>query len=206
MISGPSSAGKTMLCRDWCNHHPEFHRVEEVARVIMKDKKIDRPKLECYVQNISDGNFMQFQQDIFDKQERVERKEMSEREYVILDRGPDPIVFAAQVVGHDAALKLGQSPSAQACFSDYKWNNSLLVIMCPLGEIEDDGVRYVPTRKEQYEYIDILKYFLGHYKVPFEYCDKTDRMERVQWLQDMLNLHGLKTGQDNQSMSCVCHF
>ena len=187
IVSGPSSAGKTALCNDWCKRHPQFYFVEEVARKVMKEKSIDRPKLHSYIQNISNGKFLQFHQDIFDQQNSVEQ-ESSVREFVIVDRGPDPVVFITQSMSYDDAFKLANSPSARACFERYKSDDVVLVIMCPLDTIEDDGVRYVPTKDEQYEYVDILKHFLYHLGIQFHYCDKTSRNARVKWLEELLQM------------------
>ena len=185
VVSGPSSAGKTLFCSDWCRKHPQFHLIEEVARIIMKEKSIDRPKLQSYIKNISNGEFQQFQQDIFDRQNLLEQ-ESSVKQFTIVDRGPDPLVYMTQCVNYDEALKLAGSPSAQACFERYRSKDTILIVVCPLDTIEDDGERNVPNRKEQYDYINVLKHFLDKFAIPFNYCDKTDRIERLQWLEELL--------------------
>jgi len=159
--------------------------MEEAARTVMKEQDIDRPKLHSFLNDLSNGRFFQFQLDIFNRQNIAEEKWKDYR-FVIADRGPDPLVFACQALGRDEALKLSHSPSVQACLERYRHKDIVCVIMCPLDSIEDDGVRYVPTKEEQYEYVDILKDFLSHFDVPFEYCDRKGHMERVEWLQDIL--------------------
>ena len=176
---------------DWCERHSHFHYMEEVARIVLKEQQIDRPKLHSFLNDTNDGSFFQLQQDIFDRQ-NTEEKKCEDYKYVIVDRGPDPLVFACQELGHEEALELSRSPSAKACLERYKDRNHVCVIMCPLDSIEDDGVRYVPTKEQQFEFVDILKNLLGQFDVPFEYCDRTGFIERLEWLEDVLTKYKLR--------------
>ena len=189
VLSGASSIGKTTLAKNWCERHPEFCRIDEVARVILSEKGISRRELLSYQSDLSNGKFLQFQCQIFDRQNYMESK-ISKEESVIVDRGPDPLAFVEHFISRGAALKLAEYPAAKTCLERYRSRNCVVVILCPLDSIEDDNVRDVPTRCSQLRYTECLKDLLKELNVPYVYCDKTDLYERIMWLEKMICMRG----------------
>lgn len=185
ILSGASSVGKTTFSNDWCKQHPEYRQVQEIARQIMKDKSLTRADLKSFLTS-DNGRFLEFQSNIFVGQNLRESELVGENNPFITDRGPDPLVFVEQHIGHDSALKLAELPAAKECLQRYRSNNCVVIIVCPLEEIEDDNVRIVPTNEEQLQYTEFLKTLLQELSVPYKYCDKTDRHERIQWLEDIV--------------------
>lgn len=188
VLSGASSTGKTMLVCDWCKKHPEYHCIHEVARDIMKEKNMSRPELHSYLRDTSNGKFEQFQCEIFQRQNCMELQAPDEQP-IVVDRGPDPLVFNELHISHAAALKLAEDPSAKACLERYKLKTTIVVILCPLGSIEDDNVRNVPTTEQQLQFNEHLKSLLDEHGIPYKYCNRTDRRERMEWLEETIQTY-----------------
>lgn len=177
--------GKTTLANDWCEQHKEYQRIQEIAREIMKERSITRADLKSYLESEKKEKFLEFQYLIFEKQ-NFKETELELKQSFIADRGPDPLVFVEQNMDHDTALKLANSHAAKMCFQRYRSRNCTVVVVCPLDKIEDDYVRLVPTREEQLHYTECLKRFLEELHIPFKYCDKKDRKDRLQWLEEVI--------------------
>ena len=186
ILSGASSVGKTTFSNDWCKQHPEYRQVKEIARQIMRDKSLTRADLKSFLSSDGNGKFLEFQSDIFVGQNLQESELVKANHPFISDRGPDPLVFVEQHIDHDSALKLAELPAAKECLQRYRSKNCVVIIVCPLEEIEDDNVRIVPTNEEQLQYTEFLKALLQELNVPYKYCDKTNRCERIQWLEDIV--------------------
>lgn len=185
VLSGASSVGKTTLLEDWCRKHTEYRQVKEIARGIMKDRSITRRDLEHYLKNDLQ-EFWNFQHAIFEEQNHQEYDMIQHNCSFIADRGPDPLVFAEQNIDHASAVKLADSHAAKKCLDRYRSENCVVVVVSPLDKVEDDNVRIVPTPEEQIKYTECLQRFLHDLKIPYEYCNKTDRLERIQWLERIL--------------------
>lgn len=184
ILSGASSVGKSTLAKDWCEKHKEYHHIEEVARDIMKEKSITRSDLMSYM---NDGRkFFEFQYSIFEEQNRREHKLVEENCSFIADRGPDPLAFVCMHMGQITALELAELPASKSCLQRYRANNCRLIIVCPLDVIEDDSVRMVPTNKEQLQYTNYLRTLLDELNIPYKYCDRTDHLERLKWLEGIV--------------------
>ncbi len=188
ILSGASSVGKTTLANDWCEKHQDYHFIQEVARNVMRNKGITRADLESYLQDNKD-NFLEFEHLIFKEQNDREVEFFVKDCSFIADRGPDPLAFIMLHIDLKTALVLADSPEAKLCLQRYRCEESVLVILCPLDEIEDDNVRMVPTRAEQLQYTKHLQHILDLLKVPYAYCNKKDRYDRVRWLEELINFH-----------------
>ncbi len=187
VLSGASSVGKTTLANDWCEQHSEYHHVKEVAREILRSKSISRDELMSFLDSEDKQKFFDFQDLIFEQQNIKETDLIQKKCSFIADRGPDPLVFVEQHIGHKSALKLADSYAAKMCLRRYCSNNCVVIVMCPLDEIEDDNVRMVPTHEEQIRYTECLKKILTEMNIPYQYCDKTDRTERLEWLENVVS-------------------
>lgn len=183
VLSGASSVGKSTLAGDWCGKHREYHHVREVARDIMKERSITRADLKAFLTSENKDEFFKFQNQIFEEQNVREASLVERKIPFIADRGPDPLVFAEQNINYKSALELAETQAAKMCLQRYRSKNCVVIIVCPLDEIEDDHVRIVPTSEEQIEYTQCLKHVLEKLNVAYRYCDKTDRDERVKWLE-----------------------
>ena len=177
--------GKTTLLNDWCKEHREYKQVTEVARGIMKEMSITRSDLKMYLEN-DKQKFLNFQQAIFKEQNCRESSLLKDGASFIADRGPDPLVFVAQGIGHKSAMELAETEAAKMCLERYRSNNCIVIVVCPLEKIEDDHVRLVPTAEQQLQYTDCLQTLLSDLKISFKYCDKVDRFERVCWLNKVV--------------------
>lgn len=186
VLSGASSVGKSTLAGDWCRKHSEFHHVREVARDIMRERSITRADLKAFLASENKADFFEFQHQIFKEQNAREASLFDRKSSFIADRGPDPLVFAEQNINHNSALELAETPAAKACLERYRSKNCIVIIICPLNEIEDDRVRMVPTSEEQVEYTKCLKQILAKLNVAYRYCNITDREERVRWLEEIV--------------------
>ena len=186
VLSGPSSVGKTTLLRDWCNIHTEYKKITEVAREVMKERSITRTDLKLYLNNDS-KKFLDFQQAIFEEQNCQESRLVGAGCSFIADRGPDPLVFVMQGIDRVSAMKLADTEGAKLCLERYRSKNCIVVVVCPLEEIEDDNVRMVPTAEEQLKYNRYLQEILQDLKIPFKYCDETCREKRVHWLEKVVS-------------------
>ena len=156
-----------MLAKDWHKRHPEYWYNEEVAKVIISENGISRTELLSYQSDISNGKFLQFQYQIFERQNCVE-SHVTDEESVIVDRGPDPLAFVEFHISHEAALKLAEESVGKSCLQHYKSRDCIVVILCPLDTIEDDNVRDVPTRREQLIFTENLKSLLTELSIPFK--------------------------------------
>lgn len=183
VLSGASSVGKSTLAGDWCRKHTEYHRLREVARDIMKDRSITRDDLWDFLASQGKQKFFQFQDQIFQEQNTRETLFVQNDLPFIADRGPDPLVFVEQNMNFDSALKLAETQAAKMCLQRYRSKNCVVIVVCPLKDIEDDSVRMVPTNEEQIRYTESLKQLLQRFDVPYKYCDQTDRHERLKWLE-----------------------
>lgn len=170
------------MLSDWCERHTEYKQVTEVARGIMNDLSITRNDLKYYLNN-EKQKFFDFQQAIFEKQNSEECYLLRSGSSFIADRGPDPLVFVEQGIDSDSAMKLANTSAAKVCLERYRSKHCLIIVLCPLEEIEDDSVRLVPTAEEQLKYTEILQKLLRDLKIPFRYCDRKDRQERIDWLE-----------------------
>ena len=162
--------------------------MKEVAREIMRKNSITRDVLESFHKPENRGKFLDFQHSILVGQNDIETSLIKKNCHFITDRGPDPLVFVEQhTADHELAMKLADSDAAKACLQRYRSSRCVVVIVCPLDTIEDDNVRMVPTGEEQIQYTEYLKRILKELKVPYKYCDKTDRAERLDWLESVIN-------------------
>lgn len=187
ILTGASSVGKSTLAGDWCKKHTEYHHVREVAREIMKDQSITRADLKEFLASENKVKFFEFQNQIFQEQNVREAFLVEKNFPFIADRGPDPLVFVEQNLSHDSALKLAETQAANLCLQRYRSKNCAVIIICPLEKIEDDNIRMVPTSEDQIQYTECLKQLLQMLNVPYKYCDKTDRYERLQWLEEAIS-------------------
>ena len=187
VLSGASSTGKTTLATDWCEKHKEYYHVKEIARDLMKNKSITRENLKTFMDSENKHKFFDFQQLIFEKQNSIETDLILNNSSFIADRGPDPLVFVERHIDHASALKLADSYAAKMCLQRYSSKNCVVIILCPLDKIEDDSVRIVPTREEQIQYIECLKRILQEMQISYQFCDRTDRTERLHWLETIVS-------------------
>lgn len=188
ILSGASSVGKSTLASDWCRQHMEYHHVREVARDIMKEQSITRADLKDFLRSENKNRFFEFQSKIFEEQNIRESALVEKNLPFIADRGPDPLVFVEQNIDHKSALKLAdESHAAKMCLRRYRSDGCIVIILCPLDEIEDDNIRMVPSSEEQLQYTESLKSLLQLLNVPYKYCDKTDHLERLQWLEEVVS-------------------
>lgn len=174
------------MASDWCERHKDYHHIKEVARDIMKNNSITRADLKSFLDTKDKHRFFEFQQLIFEKQNSIEVTLTQKKCSFITDRGPDPLVFVEQHINHESAMRLADSHAAKMCLQRYRSKSCVVVIVCPLDKIEDDSIRMVPTHKEQLEYTECLKCILQELKIPYQYCDKTDRVERLEWLENIV--------------------
>lgn len=152
----------------------------------MKNNNITRADLVSYLNDKTKERFFQFQQLIFEEQNHREAELDRKQSSFISDRGPDPLAFVEVHINHTSVLRLAETAAARACLQRYRSSQCKVVIVCPLHEIADDNVRMVPTHEEQIRYTECLKSILDELNVPYLYCDKTDRQERVKWLEKVI--------------------
>jgi nicotinamide riboside kinase len=186
ILAGASSVGKSTLAGDWCKAHTEYHHICEVARDIMKEQCITRTDLKEFLASENKVKFVDFQNQIFTEQNIRETLLVERNVPFIADRGPDPLVFIDQNLNYNSALELAETLAAKQCLERYRSKNCVVVIVCPLDDIEDDNVRMVPTSEEQIQYTECLKKLLQHLNVPYKYCNITDRHERLHWLEETI--------------------
>ena len=168
--------GKTTVANDWCSEHKHFVHIQEVARDVMHDQCITRDDLEESLSTNGKHVFLRLQHAILEEQNK---RELAVSKYgsFISDRGPDPLIFAAQYVTIDAADSLAQTPDGLACLERYR--TSLVLVLCPLEKPTDDGFRMVPTTNEQNKFTSILREFLNRYHIPHVYVNETDHHRRI---------------------------
>ena len=184
VLCGASSAGKTTTADDWCNKHPEFHHLTEIARGVMRDRGITREDLKESYNSEDKSFFLDFERLLFEEQNARESALPPGRP-VILDRGPDPLAFVHFHVGQKEAEELASRPEAQRCLERYRQPNYLIVVVCPLDQPTDDGFRNVLSREEQLKFTLILRQILREEAVPHHYMYMTDRKERIHFLEQL---------------------
>ena len=180
VLSGPSSTGKTTIADDWCSKHTEYNRIQEVARDIMKRDNLTRKDLQQSLES-DKSVFIKLQEDILAEQNRRELS-LSGRPF-ISDRGLDPLVYIQQQCNEKEMDRFLLMDFTQECIKRYR--NCLIVILCPLHiQPCDDGVRLVPSRGEQMEFIKLLVDLLKKLEIPFIYIDECDHTQRMKLLED----------------------
>ena len=178
VLCGASSVGKTTTANDWLHKHPEYKHIEEVARDVMRRHSITREDMKASLETKDKTVFLQLQCHIIEEQNC---RELRVEGPFISDRGPDPLVFAQHYVGEEAAKQLAQNPAAKACLQRYK--ECLVVVLCPLREPTDDGVRLIEDHSGQGNFTELLRNLLDRYQVPHIYIDVTVRSERLAILE-----------------------
>ena len=176
ILSGASSVGKTTVANDWCLKHKTFVHIQEVARDVMREGSITRDDLEASLRTNEKLVFLKLQHAILEEQNKRELA-VPKGSSFISDRGPDPLIFANQYVGSDAADRLARTSAGKACLERYR--SSLVLVLCPLEKPTDDGFRMVPTTNQQHKFTCLLREFLDRYCIPHLYISETDRRHRI---------------------------
>ena len=180
ILSGASSVGKTTVANDWCSKHERFVHIQEVARDVMHECSITRDDLAASLSTKEKQVFLELQHDILEEQNKRELAVPKGCPF-ISDRGPDPLIFACQYVGCEAADRLAETPAGVACLERYR--NSLVVVLCPLKKPTDDGFRLVPTTCEQDKFTKLLRDVLDKYRIPHLYVSDIDHHHRMALLR-----------------------
>ena len=186
VLCGASSAGKTTVGEDWCKKHPEFHLLQEVARELMCDRGITGEDLRASHDSDDKRFFLDFERHVFEEQNARESSLPPGRP-VIIDRGPDPLAFVQFHVGQNEAEELALRPEARLCLQRYRQPNYLIVVVSPLDQPTEDGLRNVLSRKDQIIFTRILRQILNQQEVPHVTMEMTDRQERIQFLEQLVN-------------------
>ena len=201
ILSGASSAGKTTLANDFLKKHGSFVHIDELAREIMKEQKIDNEDLRRSLQ--SDKQlFLDFQRKILDAQIRKEQECDTQRDNqtgdqsvgrsYISDRGLDPIAYAGAYGTDDEQERMMLHPAAMQLIERYQTVNSsrvftLIVLVHPLDHVDADGVRLVQELKQQLEYTQRLRNIFRANRIPFMELECSGRNERVAALEEALH-------------------
>ena len=178
VLCGASSVGKTTTANDWLRKHPEYKHIEEVARDVMREHSITREDMKASLKTKDKTLFLQLQCHIIEEQNS---RELRVKGPFISDRGPDALVFTQLYVGENEAKQLAQNPAAKACLQRYK--ECLVVVLCPLKEPTDDGVRLMEDYSCQVNFTELLRNLLDRHSIPHIYIDVIDRSERLAILE-----------------------
>ena len=81
----------------------------------------------------------------------------------------------------EAADQLAKTPAAKACVKRYQ--EHLVVVLCPLENIVDDDVRWLPKYEEQVNFTKLLRKLLHKFRIPNIYIDVTDGKQRMAILE-----------------------
>lgn len=177
ILCGASSVGKTTLSNDWCKNNTGYTQIQEVARDVMTEQKITRYDMEQSLRT-DKKVFFDLQKSIFIEQNK--RETLHADTPFISDRGPDPLVYTI-LEDEEEAMTLSEHTAVKACFDLYR--KCLVVVVCPLDNTADDGVRLVQSNEEQQKFTDGLHRVLRKYKVPYMTLIEKDREERVRILK-----------------------
>ena len=182
-MCGASSVGKTTLANDWCSKHKDYHHIQEIARDIMRRKGITREDLLTSLDTEDMTLFFDLQCHIMEEQNQRELATCGEP--FISDRGPDPLVYVYERMGQEGLDRLLATPATTECLQRYR--ESLVVVLCPLPMVTDDGFRMVPKKEEQYQFARDSGKLLNQCNIPYIYMDVTDRWERLAYLERAAN-------------------
>ena len=177
ILCGASSVGKTTLSNDWCKSNIRYTQIQEVARDVMTKLKITRCDMEHSLRT-DKRLFFDLQKSIFVEQNK--REALLADTPFISDRGPDPLVYSF-LEDEEEAMTLSGHTAVKQCFDLYR--KCLVVVVCPLDNTVDDGVRLVQSNEEQHKFTDGLHRVLREYKVPYMTLVEKDREERVKILK-----------------------
>ena len=177
ILCGASSVGKTTLSNDWCRDNRGYAQIQEVARNVMTKQKITRYDMEQSLRT-DKRLFFDLQKSIFVEQNK--RETLLADTPFISDRGPDPLVYSF-LEDEEEAMTLSVHTAVKQCFDLYR--KCLVIIVCPLDNTVDDGVRLVQSNEKQQKFTDGLHRVLREYKVPYMTLIEKDREERVKILK-----------------------
>ena len=181
ILCGASSVGKTTLAKDWIERHSEYAHIHEVARDVMKQHSLSRDDIIESLKTTEKTTFLRLQELIFEEQNRQEIALTKSERAFISDRGPDPLAYVSLKQSPEAADILAQTSAASSCLERYR--KSLVLVLCPLATVTDDGFRMVPDRREQEDFNRVLCQLLGKHQIPYIYVDETDRAKRLRCLE-----------------------
>ncbi len=186
ILCGASSVGKTTLANDWGQKHAGKDSVlyiQEVARDVMKQHSLTREGLKESLKTADKVDFLELQRLIIEEQNRRELRFLKDDPNCsyISDRGPDPLAFAHYYISRAAADQLAANPATKECLERYK--KCLVVVLCPLENVTEDGVRLTLANDGVCEFTRLLRGLLDEHQVPHIYIDETDRQERVRILE-----------------------
>ena len=188
ILCGASSVGKTTLSNDWCSRNAEYTQIQEVARDVMLELGISREDMTESLKTDKKEVFFHFQESIFKEQNKREAELTEKKLRFISDRGPDPLVYTF-LQDEQVAYELFEQAAVKECFSLYR--RSLVVLLCPLDNTSDDGVRLVQSRTEQDDFTVALRRVLFQCNVPYMCIEEKDRGKRVDILKKAVEGHFL---------------
>lgn len=148
----------------------------------MRDQGLTRDDLLASLDTEEKNVFFKLQCDIMDEQNR--RELATDGEPFISDRGPDPLVYVYQRMGQEGLDRLLSKPATMECLQRYR--ESLVVVLCPLPTVSDDGFRMVPKKEEQRQFVRDCCRVLNGYRVPYVLMEVTDRQERLEFLEQVV--------------------
>ena len=181
ILSGASSVGKTTLAKNWIERHKEYAHIQEVARDVMRQHSLSRDDIIESLKTTEKTTFLRLQELIFEEQNRQEIALSKSERAFISDRGPDPLAYVSLKKSPEAAELLAQTSAASACLERYR--GSLVLVLCPLATVTDDGFRMVQDRQEQEDFNRVLCELLQKHRIPYIPVDETDRAKRLHLLE-----------------------
>ncbi|CAF1625440.1 unnamed protein product, partial [Adineta ricciae] len=195
IISGASSVGKSTLVDECIQRfsqdkklkYKKFQRIQEVARTVLNRLKLTGKDLQHYIQTKNSNAFCRTQEQIIKEQVSYFDKH-KESNYLSDRSGFDALAYVNLYLNDkQSAQRIFDAPTFQHLIDQCRLG--LIFIVQPQEELQaqNDGMRIVPSYREQVEYTQVLEYWYQQAQLPYFVIADLDMTKRVEFIHEHIN-------------------